>query len=151
MCVTISQKNKSILRQILQCFQVLPLAGNHCVPLQKIYLDRAERTFPPSVSILKSFANGNFLKLVIDMVFFLPQIYFLLGVGGKERITLSPSQVLYNKLDKYLSLSIYENIYLIHKVSFFSMKNNCSIICKGEQLLIHLVSLTIKTKLHDMT
>ena len=32
------------------------------------YLHKAERTFPSSVSILKSFANGHFLKVAINTV-----------------------------------------------------------------------------------
>ena len=50
------------------------------------YLHKAERTFPSSISILKSFANCHFLKVEIDTVSFLPLDIFLLGVGGKERI-----------------------------------------------------------------
>ena len=50
------------------------------------YLHKAERTLPSSVSILKSFANGHFLKVVIDTVSFLPSDIFLLGSGGKESI-----------------------------------------------------------------
>ena len=50
------------------------------------HLLKAERSFPSSVSILKSFANGHFLKVVIDTVSSYHRAYFLLGRGGKERI-----------------------------------------------------------------
>ena len=66
-----TEKNKSILGQRLQCFQTLPLAWNHCIPLQKIYLHTAERYFLSLVSVLKSLANGHFLKVVIDKNVFL--------------------------------------------------------------------------------
>ena len=35
---------------------------------------------------------------------------------------LSPSQMLYKKFEKHLSLSVYKSIYFIHKVSFFQRK-----------------------------
>ena len=38
---------------------------------------------------------------------------------SKEKKELSPSQIIYEKLEKHLSLSIYKSIYFIHKVSFF--------------------------------
>ena len=41
----------------------------------------------------------------------------------EESKELSPSQILDNKLEKYLSLSIYKNIYFIHiKFRFFKRK-----------------------------
>ena len=46
---------------------------------------------------------------------------FLLGLGGKEEI--SSSQILYNKLEKYLSLFIFKNIYFVHiRLRFFNRK-----------------------------
>ena len=43
------------------------------------YLHKANRTFLSLVSILKSFVNGHFLKVVIDMVSFLPSDIFSSG------------------------------------------------------------------------
>ena len=64
---------------------------------------------------------------------------------SEEKKQLSPSQILYNKLEKYLSLSIYKNIYFTHlKLRFFDGKYYCNIIYEGEQLLIHLVRPTTK-------
>ena len=43
--------------------------------------------------------------------------------ASEEKKELSPSQILYNKLEKYLSLFIYKNIYFIDiKFSFFELK-----------------------------
>ena len=69
------------------------------------YLRKAERAFPSSVSILKSFANGHFLEVVIDTLSFLTigHIFFWVLQEKKE---LSPSQILYNKLEKYLPLRL---------------------------------------------
>ena len=55
-------------------------------PTSDQYLHKAERSFPSSVSILTSFANGHFSKVVIDTVSFLPPDFFLLSLAGKERI-----------------------------------------------------------------
>ena len=68
----------------------------------------------------------------------LDNIFFWVSEEKKE---LSPSQVLYNKLKKYLSLSIYKYISLIHIKfrGFLSTEHNCSIIYEREQLRIHLV------------
>ena len=84
------------------------------------YLHKADRTFPSSVSILKTFANGHFLKVVMDTVSFLPSDIFSSGSLSKRN-----SKVLrkYYILEKYLSLSIYKNIYFIHiKFRFFNGK-----------------------------
>ena len=43
------------------------------------YLHKANGTFPSLVSILKSFSNGHFLKVVIDTVSFLPSGIFSSG------------------------------------------------------------------------
>ena len=49
-------------------------------------LKQRERTFPSFVSILKSFTNGHFLKVVIDWFLSNHRTYILLGLRGKERI-----------------------------------------------------------------
>ena len=41
---------------------------------------------------------------------------------SEEKKELSPLQILYKKLEKYLSLSIYKSIYFILEVSFFRRK-----------------------------
>ena len=42
---------------------------------------------------------------------------------SEEKKELSPSQILYNKLEKYLSPSIYKNIYFVHiSLRFFNRK-----------------------------
>ena len=73
----------------------------------------------------------------------LDNIFFWVSEETKK---LSSSQVLNNKLEKYLSLSIYKNIYFIHIkfLSFFSTENNCNIIYEGEGLLINLLKPTTK-------
>ena len=58
-------------------------------------------------------------------------IFFWVLEKKKE---LSPSQILHNKLEKYLSLSIYKNIYFIHKGYVVSTENNCNIIYEGQRL-----------------
>ena len=61
-------------------------------------------------------------------------------------------QVLYNKLEKYLSLSIYKTIYFIQINFVFSTENNYNIY-EGEQILIYLVRPTTKeekTPQYDM-
>ena len=71
---------------------------------------------------------------------------------SEEKNELSRSQILYDKVEKYLSLSIYKNIYFVHIRLHFSTGNNCNIIYEGKRLLIHLVQPTIKEeKLHNMT
>ena len=52
-------------------------------------------------------------------------------------------QVLYNKLEKYLSLSIYKTTYFIQINFVFSTENNYNIY-EGEQILIYLVRPTTK-------
>ena len=61
-------------------------------------------------------------------------------------------QVLYNKHEKYLSLSIYKTIYFIQINFVFSTENNYNIY-EGEQILIYLVRPTTKeekTPQYDM-
>ena len=100
------------------------------------YLHKAERTFPSSVSILKSFANGHFLKVAINTVSLLSSDIFS-PKSWRERNNQVPCKY-YNKLEKYLSLSIYiKTLLYTHKNFVFSMENNCNIIYEGEQLLIH--------------
>ena len=64
------------------------------------------------------------LVWVSTLLFFFSDIWsdnIFFWVSAEKR-ELNPSQLLYHKLEKYLSLSIYKNIYLIHKASFFHMK-----------------------------
>ena len=46
-------------------------------------------------------------------------VFFWVSEGKKD---LSSSQILYNKLEKYLSLCIYKNIYFIHMFQLFNKK-----------------------------
>ena len=80
------------------------------------YLHKAERTLPSSLLILRSFRNDHYLKVVIDgdrYGFFLTirHIFFWFSEENKE---LSPSQMVYNKLEKYLFPSIYKNIFTLY-------------------------------------
>ena len=47
-------------------------------------LNKAERTFLSSASTLKSFANGQFLKVVVDTVSFSPSDTFSFGLRRKR-------------------------------------------------------------------
>ena len=62
---------------------------------------------------------------------------------SEEKEETSPSQILLTKLEKDLSLSIYEISLCIHKFRLSSEKN-CNITYEGEQLLIYLVKPTTK-------
>ena len=68
--VTLSRKKQTDFKP--ECLMFLDLAS--CMKLlyftSEQYLHKAERAFPYSVSILKSFVNGHFLKVVINMVSF---------------------------------------------------------------------------------
>ena len=51
----------------------------------KQYLHKVERTVPSLVSILKLFANGHFLKAVIDRASVLPLLIFSSGSQSKRK------------------------------------------------------------------
>ena len=51
----------------------------------KQYLHKEERTVPSLVSILKLFANGHFLKAVIDRASVLPLLIFFSGSQSKRK------------------------------------------------------------------
>ena len=101
----------------------------------ELYLHRTGRTFPSSVSVLNSFANEPFFKSGDRYGFFftVKHIFFWFSEEKKE---LSPSQILYNKFEKYLSLSIYRNICFIQIKFCFSMENNCSIIYLRSRVVV---------------
>ena len=75
----------------------------------KQYLHKADRTFPSLDLILKSFANGHFLKVMTDTVSFSPLDIFIFFWVFEEKKQLSTSQILYNKLEKYLSIQNFFN------------------------------------------
>ena len=68
----------------------IPLASNSqsCLGIQTGFIERE--------------TTDIFLDILVDNIFF-----WVL----EEKKELSPSQVQYNKLEKYLSVSIYKNIY----------------------------------------
>ena len=87
------------------------------------YLQKTERNLPSLVSILNSFANGHFLKVVIDKVSFLPSGIIFSSGSWRNRKNYVPCKLIYNKLEKYLALSISKNIYFIYKkFRFFNGK-----------------------------
>ena len=69
-------------------------------------------------------------------------IFFLVSEEKKE---LSPWQILYNKLETYLSLHLEKHF--IHKKICFLMDNNCNIIYQEALLLKHLARPTTKEKI----
>ena len=86
------------------------------------YLHKAERISPSSVSFLKVICEWPFFKSGDRYSEFLTigHISFEVSEEGKE---LSPSQVQYNKHGKYMSLSIYKNIYfMLIEFRFFNGK-----------------------------
>ena len=55
--------------------------------------------------------------------FFLTIGHIFFSVFSEEKKEFSPSQTLFNKLEKYLPLFIYKNIYFMHvRFRFFSGK-----------------------------
>ena len=74
------------------------------------YVLKAERTFSSWISILKSFANSHFLKVVIGTVSFLPSDIFFFWVS-EEKKELSFSQTVFNK-----------DLLYTHKVLFCQQK-----------------------------
>ena len=84
------------------------------------YLHKAERTCSSSVSILKVIREWPFFKSGDRCSFLLTIKHFFLWVS-EERKDLSSLQTPYNKLENYLSLSVYKSIYT-KKVSFFQQK-----------------------------
>ena len=87
-CNTFSKKKKK------KDFKAEPLMFlDHASHMKSLYstseqyfLKQRERTFPSFVSILKSFTNGHFLKVVIDQCLSNHRTYILLGLRGKERV-----------------------------------------------------------------
>ena len=77
-----------------------------------------------------------FLNISSNNVFFLVL---------KEKKELSPWQILYNKLETYLSLHLEKHF--IHIKICFLMDNNCNIIYQEALLLKHLVRPTTKEKI----
>ena len=71
LCNTFS-KNQMDLKAEPSMFLDLASRMKSLHSASEIYLHRAERASPTLVSILKSFVYGNFLKVLIDMVSFLP-------------------------------------------------------------------------------
>ena len=85
-------------------------------------LEQHLQTFPSSVSVLKVIREWPFFKYSDRYSFFLTIEHNLFWVS-EEWKELSPSQILYNELEKYLSLSIYKNLYFIRiKFRFFNGK-----------------------------
>ena len=78
------------------------------------YFQKAERTLPSSVSILKVIREWPFFKSGDRYSFFLTIGHIFFWVS-EETEKLSPLQILYNKLEKYLSLSVYKNISFIQR------------------------------------
>ena len=127
MYVTLSRKKQINFNAERKMFLDLASHMKSMYSTLELYLHRAGRTFPSSVSVLNSCANEPFFKSGDRYGFFftVKHIFFWFLEEKKE---LSPSQILYNKLEKYLSLSIYRNICFIHIKFHFSMGNSCSII-----------------------
>ena len=84
-------------------------------------------TYPSSVLLTKSFANGHFFKLVVDTVPFLPLDRFSSGSQRKKR----------------------ENYFIYtHKASFFQQRI-FAVLSKGERLITQIMR--PEGKLYNMT
>ena len=77
------------------------------------YLHKTERTFPSSVSFLKSFANGYFFRDTWSIRFL---------SNNQKKKEWSPLLILYNKLEE-ICLSIYKDIHFMHiRFYYFTWK-----------------------------
>ena len=131
MNVTFSQKKKIDFKA--EPLMLLDLSS-HMKSLYftlKQYLHKVERTVPSLVSILKLFANGHFLKAVIDRASVLPLLIFSSGSQSKRKNQVPRKYYMINM--KNICLSPSKKTFTFCKQSFFlSAENNCSIIYEGE-------------------
>ena len=107
--------------------QNLPPMWSHCTPLQNnIFLKQKELSHPRSFNS-KVIHKWRFFKSGDRYSLFFTIIYISYWVSDKKK-GLSLWQMIYNKLEKYLSLSIYRNI----RRKFFFQYKITAILSKKE-------------------